>query len=882
MTLGQEPYVFYIGDESRIVVEDSKKKDKSFFKEIYDKFFTILDQELKFIYRDGEQTSRSHDQLFNNIFAFVGDRGAGKTSCMMSVAKMLENNFNYPILTEKKEKKFFVLDSTDPSFFDEKTNIIDVVLGRMFMKFKAKCDSSEFDVVHKRRERDDLLEKFQEVKNTLTYMNSCSSLSEESNIDELMSLSAAATLKDDIQSLIDSYLNFFDSDILVIPVDDIDLHTMYAYTMAEQVRKYLIQENTVVLMALKIEQMETVIVRHYTMHYKELLDREVMRDSDISDMANKYIVKLIPQSHRLTLKRVEDLLDEPFALKDDSGVTVRNRNEQLKQLVVSMIFEKTRYLFYNSPKKACSIIPRNLREIRHLINLLYRMETYSEGKAGIYNKKLFKDYFLKVWINNVQIVDQPKIQALFANSDAKSLNKCAVDELANKFLKTKPATRRIGRDYNRFYDDSEDSRYSLEIQNIIRSGNVPSNISVGDVFSIIRICLEIAASEFDKAFIFAIETLYSIRLYEYYNEKTDKFPNVEEDKIPIGYSSKLDKFDKYDVLAAGSFINEMDDVVQRHFSSKIACERTDYRVVDLEKIRKVFAESIDRKKNTVVDYEKFKVVELFALMLTRPYDFSDADSLYRTKRESRIFEKYDKDSNYVWMSVYALFANLTNIKNCYDKVDADLYNLATAKNASSLYLAINEVCEKEKQGNKNAFLSCVSIRNSEVLEKLTDCVLETYNNFDSPIDTFSAIIKSFSEFQMLTHDAKDDEKNSYYGINFNFIKEISTLIEKNKATVCDVYDSACTTTQKNIKRIAKEIQAGFSSLFESRDGSLSYSTEVRKNIIASIQKINGLKNKKMLEKAIIEMFDIPIRTRAAAEAIIEHIEEWLNEQPVLA
>lgn len=781
MTLGKEPYVLYVGDETRIVVEDCKKKDKSIFKEVYDKFFVMLDQDLASIYRDGKQAFRSHDQLSNNIYAFIGDRGAGKTSCMMSVAKMLENNFSSPILVENKEKKFFVLDSTDPSFFDGKTNIIDVVLGRMFMKFKARCDSSSFDVVHKRRERDDLLENFQKVKNTLTYMSSCSSLSEESNIDELMNLSAAATLKDDIQSLIDSYLTFFDSNILVIPVDDIDLHTMYAYTMAEQVRKYLIQENTIVLMALKIEQLETVIERHYTMHYSKLLDRGVMQDSDISDMANKYIVKLIPQSHRLVLKRVEDLLGEDFVLQDYSGVEVRKGKEHLEQLVVSMIFEKTRYLFYNSPKKSCPIIPRNLREIRHFINFLYKMETYSEDEVGSYNKKLFKDYFLKVWINNVQIADQPKIQTLFANSDAKSLNKCVVDELANKFLKVRPVQRRFIREPMRSYEEYDDSRFSLEIQNILRSGNVPSNISVGDVFSIIRICSEIAAAESDKAFVFAIETLYSIRLYEYYNEKTDESPNAEEEKIPVGYSSKLDKFDKYDVLVAGSFINEMDDIVLKHFSSKRACERTDYRVVDLNVIKKVLTESLDETRTTIVDAEKFKVVEMFAMMLTRPYDFSSVDGLYRTKRESRIFEKYDEDSNYVWMSVYALFANLTNIKNCYDRVNANLYKLASAKNASSLYQLINAACENKKRGNKNAFLSCVSIRNSEVLEKLTDCVLETYNNSASPIDTFTAIIKSFSGFHILTHDVKGDEKDPYYDINFSFVGEISTLIEKKQS-----------------------------------------------------------------------------------------------------
>lgn len=107
-------------------------------------------------------------------------------------------------------------------------------------------------------------------------------------------------------------------------------------------------------------------------------------------------------------------------------------------------------------------------------------------------------------------------------------------------------------------------------------------------------------------------------------------------------------------------------------------------------------------------------------------------------------------------------------------------------------------------------------------------------------------------------------------------------MKKNKATVCDIYDSACTSTRKNIGSIVKEIQDGISLLSNSREGTINYSSEVRSCIIKNIQKLNCVKNKKMLEKAIDEMFDVPIRTKAASEIVVYRIVELLNEQPVLA
>ena len=58
----------------------------------------------------GDYHYRFSDVFDNNIIAFIGERGSGKSSCMYSVVN---------VLSEEKEKAgdFVFLDTLDPSFW---------------------------------------------------------------------------------------------------------------------------------------------------------------------------------------------------------------------------------------------------------------------------------------------------------------------------------------------------------------------------------------------------------------------------------------------------------------------------------------------------------------------------------------------------------------------------------------------------------------------------------------------------------------------------------------------------------------------------------------------------------------------------------------------
>ena len=57
-------------------------------------------------------------------------------------------------------------------------------------------------------------------------------------------------------------------------IDDIDLNISQADEMAEQIRKYLVSPQIVILLAAKLEQLGTIKSLHYTQEYETLIKQK--------------------------------------------------------------------------------------------------------------------------------------------------------------------------------------------------------------------------------------------------------------------------------------------------------------------------------------------------------------------------------------------------------------------------------------------------------------------------------------------------------------------------------------------------------------------------------------------------------------------------------
>ena len=107
--------IFNNDEDNCVIVEGSEKREESMFRAQYDLAHDIF-RELS--------ADKSKDlRKTNNIIAFCGDRGSGKTSCMESFRQQLKPD---------QDANCLFLETIDPSFFDDSNNILGLVLGQMY------------------------------------------------------------------------------------------------------------------------------------------------------------------------------------------------------------------------------------------------------------------------------------------------------------------------------------------------------------------------------------------------------------------------------------------------------------------------------------------------------------------------------------------------------------------------------------------------------------------------------------------------------------------------------------------------------------------------------------------------------------------------------
>ena len=245
-----KPLKFYLGEESHYIVEDYANSTSSIFAVQYKKALRVIDAYVDAI---GEERNATLQESRNNIIAFIGDRGTGKTSCMVSVLNMLGT-----------------IDIVDPSFFDENTNIIYLVVGKMFAAFKESVDADREKSMSHEGLIHDLMEAFSKVLSQISMMGKAPLNDNDTDVHQLGNLLVTVDLKKSLKVLVDTYLRYYKKDFLVIPVDDIDNNTSQAYQMMEQIRKYLILPNVIILISFKLEQISNVAELYFTNLYKPM------------------------------------------------------------------------------------------------------------------------------------------------------------------------------------------------------------------------------------------------------------------------------------------------------------------------------------------------------------------------------------------------------------------------------------------------------------------------------------------------------------------------------------------------------------------------------------------------------------------------------------
>lgn len=780
------PVVFRIGEETKPVVQNDKNYKDSLFAEQIEKGLSLIYEAADRCKRNadrGDYHYRFSDVFDNNIISFIGERGSGKSSCMYSVVN---------VLSKEKEKAgdFVFLDTLDPSFFDDNHNILQLIIGKMYGQFRKDMDRLAGKEDYKIHE---VVKKFQDVKSHLKFLEDKPEYVEDNELEELSQLSAGVELRSSLLRLIDNYLQMLNAKMLIVTIDDIDLNTEQAYDMAEQIRKYLILPNVVILLAAKLDQFTDVVRLKLTKQYSSLLSKERLGDDAITEMADRYVKKLLPLENRIYMPLNEVYIERPLIIErgDEKSAPYKS----IKMAVPELIFQKCRYLFYNTRGTTSQIVPRNLRDLRLLVSMLYKMPDNKEN-----NKNIFKKYFFNDWLNVLSNTSKGIAQRLLAVDEPTQLNKSVINELKKQ--------------YNLKADSTNEEVEGWSV--ILQDNTMNYNLSIGDAFAVMDYVRRVNADADTQRLVFFIKSLYSIRLYEYYDQQTDYIDSHDQDADPIEEKKKeelpnrkddfLENITSYRKLIGGSFFNIGGRTL-------LPPERKDADALDglsretivinkkalQEKIKEIKEAAVTIAEKTIDELKSLtddmKAVEFMMLTISHHYLRKDAGGVEQKNRSfrERMEAYYDRslaDPQNVKFDVTTPFFTLLDVRQSYGRFDDEIFDIARKWNYKrpeevaegaeqemfkSLYVEMLEISDKGL-GRKpeHDLLSRAGIRNAEVADDLFEHLKSFRDKYRPGARGLIGILASFyshiSEYEIATYDkdeeAVENENERYYKIRY--------------------------------------------------------------------------------------------------------------------
>ncbi len=492
--------------------------------------------ETEFIVKDTvTYHSTQNDTMFdfsNNIIAFSGDRGQGKSSAMLSFSNALKNSktqqFSDFLGNVISERSFVVLDRIDPTKLEENDNILLIIIGKIFHEFCKLWNNSNKQNVSL---YNNLLEQFQLCYEEIITIknNNAAEQNFGGALDYLSRLGDSNNLKKDLWDLLQMFFEFEskcenksnekDKNFLVIQLDDTDLNTQNAYRIVEEIRKYFMIPNVIVLMAIDIKQLTNVVEQYFIGNYKVFQAYYLQeRLIDHRKIAVKYIDKLIPGNRKiflpkltlLTGENVERVSIEYLDGEKNNILYFKDSKEQkisdIQELIIRLIYEKTGIVFIKPRTYVHDIIPNSMRELVNFLSVLNKMPSIKNDFSDltdinlrIENLKRFETYFVEVWIPNNVRFEYIQIVNNFIVASMATKNKQLIKDIKSKVT---PIISISSEKYSATY----------------LTTRLFSKIEARGVYSLadIRTLLNSFENEFPQEdtykFVFAIRTLYSIYL----------------------------------------------------------------------------------------------------------------------------------------------------------------------------------------------------------------------------------------------------------------------------------------------------------------------------------------------------------------------------------
>lgn len=350
-----------------------------------------------------------------NIIAFSGKRGCGKSSSLLSFSSLLASKnqlgkfCSSPGLKGKysilENRHFVVIDPIDPTTLEQNQSILSVILSRLlFAAERTWSRNASFygGFQDKESQKTELLTLARRCLNGICAIKESEKFPQD--LADLQKVGDSSILKKNLYDFVELFLQFCGADtgvpesgtMLVLQIDDTDCQISQGYEIMEDIRKYLTIPNVLILMATDTKLLRQVLTQHYVSDFRSNLDNDLIRAEEVWALGEKYLAKLMPPSYVVHLSNIDDIIRDRASLIHfyyydyDAEDQLPPRNllnpcgspdyecYGFQSVILRYIYRKTHVVFKTHEAYANNIIPTTLRGLAYLLGQLSSMEDIPE------------------------------------------------------------------------------------------------------------------------------------------------------------------------------------------------------------------------------------------------------------------------------------------------------------------------------------------------------------------------------------------------------------------------------------------------------------------------------------------------------------------------
>lgn len=453
--------VLELKEQNKIRYEEFKDFDNSHFNNVYKQAVQITHKILKENEAFYEKNITGNDernmrQIYNMI-SFVGDRGSGKTSSMLSFAEFLRD---YPRCHENagdfklgnNNKLFTVLDYIEASILEKNEDVFEVILAQMLSKFEELDQGELFKGNEYEIKKRNLYEKFNKMYQSINIMRFKEKYMEKESdtpLQKLKKLSVTYNLKKEFSSLVNSYIEiirfndyreekFSSTDcFIVIPIDDIDVNIENCYEILEQIHRYLLIPNIIILLTYSEQLIIDDCEMHYVRAFKDLQSEkpEGYFSERAETLVRDYFEKMLPNDRKIAMPYLPDEMDLIRVREEET-------DRKVKQAIFENLWKRLGVLFFVDESKMHVLEPKVLRDLSNFYASMKSQEEIFKGKKtdfDVYedNKKWFLNELTNGFARKRMTDGQRKEmrEIIIAPMDEKIKTTCLALEKEYEFLK---------------------------------------------------------------------------------------------------------------------------------------------------------------------------------------------------------------------------------------------------------------------------------------------------------------------------------------------------------------------------------------------------------------------------------------------------------------